>query len=181
MNTRYEQIKIKPAGKEDLASLMDIGYTTFYETFAENNRAEDMAVYLAEQFHIEYITEEFRNEKNKFLLGMKDGELIAYAKIREGSTAGDLPAEKVMEIERIYVLKAFQGQKAGLALMQYIMDYALQKHFETIWLGVWEHNVKAIGFYKHLGFEVFGSHVFMLGTDAQNDLLMKKELGNLKQ
>jgi ribosomal protein S18 acetylase RimI-like enzyme len=45
-----------------------------------------------------------------------------------------------------------------------------------IWLGVWEHNEHAISFYKKFGFEQFGDHIFMLGNDAQTDLLLKKNL-----
>jgi len=41
---------------------------------------------------------------------------------------------------------------------------------------VWEHNIKAIAFYKKFGFEQFGSHIFMLGDDIQTDILMRKNL-----
>jgi ribosomal protein S18 acetylase RimI-like enzyme len=41
---------------------------------------------------------------------------------------------------------------------------------------VWEHNERALEFYRKWGFEKYGQHVFMLGNDAQTDLLMKKEL-----
>jgi len=53
---------------------------------------------------------------------------------------------------------------------------AAKEGFKTVWLGVWEHNPKAIAFYEKWGFEKFGAHSFMLGTDAQTDLLMKKNL-----
>jgi ribosomal protein S18 acetylase RimI-like enzyme len=43
---------------------------------------------------------------------------------------------------------------------------------ETVWLGVWEHNPRAIAFYAKCGFADVGSHVFMIGTDAQTDRLM---------
>jgi ribosomal protein S18 acetylase RimI-like enzyme len=60
--------------------------------------------------------------------------------------------------------------------MQQCIDIALEKEKELLWLGVWEHNHRAIGFYKKWGFEKFSTHTFMLGNDAQTDWLMKKEL-----
>jgi len=58
-------------------------------------------------------------------------------------------------------------------------------HFETIgkqlkvemlWLGVWERNPNAIAFYEREGFEVFGEHSYLLGTDLQRDLMLRKLL-----
>ena len=40
----------------------------------------------------------------------------------------------------------------------------------------WEYNASALKFYLHLGFEIFGSHVFLFGNDEQTDLLMKKNI-----
>jgi ribosomal protein S18 acetylase RimI-like enzyme len=42
---------------------------------------------------------------------------------------------------------------------------AMQKGCKVLWLGVWENNHKAILFYQKWGFEIFGSHGFILGTD----------------
>ena len=44
--------------------------------------------------------------------------------------------------------------------------------YETLWLGVWEHNLRAIAFYRRWGFETVGSHTFLLGSDEQTDLIM---------
>ena len=42
--------------------------------------------------------------------------------------------------------------------------------------GVWEYNPRAQPFNEKNGFHVVGSHVFLLGKDAQTDLLMQREL-----
>jgi ribosomal protein S18 acetylase RimI-like enzyme len=41
---------------------------------------------------------------------------------------------------------------------------------------VWEHNPRAIAFYRKWGLEVVGEHVFMMGDDPQRDLLMRRVL-----
>ena len=49
---------------------------------------------------------------------------------------------------------------------------------EYIWLGVWEENHRAINFYTKNGFVAFDKHIFVLGEDAQTDIMMKLELVN---
>ena len=44
----------------------------------------------------------------------------------------------------------------------------------TLWLGVWERNVRAQAFYRKQGFTVVGSQIFRLGSDPQRDLVMAK-------
>jgi ribosomal protein S18 acetylase RimI-like enzyme len=48
----------------------------------------------------------------------------------------------------------------------------------SLFLGVWERNAKALRFYAAQGFEMVGSQVFMLGSDAQTDLVMRKRLAD---
>ncbi|MGZ3867413.1 MAG: GNAT family N-acetyltransferase, partial [Bacteroidia bacterium] len=81
-----------------------------------------------------------------------------------------------IEIERIYVQKKHHDKKAGYAIMQKCIEFAKEKKFEVIWLGVWEKNERALKFYEKVGFEKFGTHNFQLGDDAQNDYLVKMDL-----
>jgi ribosomal protein S18 acetylase RimI-like enzyme len=45
-----------------------------------------------------------------------------------------------------------------------------------MWLGVWEHNPRAIAFYHKHGFVDVGDHVFLLGEDPQTDIIMELDL-----
>jgi ribosomal protein S18 acetylase RimI-like enzyme len=55
------------------------------------------------------------------------------------------------------------------------INEAKERGYDSIWLGVWEKNQRAIDFYRRWGFEEVGTHTFKLGTDPQNDFVM--ELG----
>jgi ribosomal protein S18 acetylase RimI-like enzyme len=96
--------------------------------------------------------------------------------MKMGEIPAGLNSTKTIEIERIYSTQEYIGKKAGKSLMEACLDVAREQDCETIWLGVWEHNPRAIAFYEKWGFEKFGSHPFLLGTDLQTDLLMKKNL-----
>lgn len=115
-----------------------------------------------------------QNSNSEFYFLYFQNELAGYLKINIGKAQTELQNESALEIERIYVLQQFQGKQLGQALMQKAIDIAKQKKCTYLWLGVWEKNTKAISFYLKQGFVQFDRHVFKLGNDIQNDILMKK-------
>jgi ribosomal protein S18 acetylase RimI-like enzyme len=68
------------------------------------------------------------------------------------------------------------GPGIGSLIIEHIETVARQEGMQSIWLGVWEKNHRAIAFYDRHGFKPFGSHVFILGTDEQTDILLRKDL-----
>ena len=170
MNIRIATIK-------DVDQLCKIGKTTFVETYGEQNTPENLQDYLKEKFNKEQILDEIHTPKTIFLLVELENEVIGYAKMRLNLVEN--PDVKSLEIERIYIIKDYHGQKYGAMLMQICIDVAIKNDYESLWLGVWEHNPKAINFYQKWGFETFGKHIFQLGDDAQTDFLMKKTFAQL--
>ena len=168
-------LNIKKASLSDADIISKISVETFIETFAKQNTEQNMDLFLKECFNVEAVKKELLNPEISYFLAYSNNELVGYTKICTAAHA-DFNTENALEIARIYVLKAYQSKKVGAALMKFIMDYAQINKFEIVWLGVWEFNPKAISFYERWGFEVFGNHIFRLGTDDQNDLLMKKRI-----
>jgi len=74
------------------------------------------------------------------------------------------------------VLKGFLGKNIGQALYGKALQIARQRKAGYIWLGVWEQNQKAVGFYRKNGFVVFHKHILVLGNDEQTVIVMKLEL-----
>ena len=169
--------KIKIATECDSKELCKIGKKTFVETYGQQNTPENLKNYLKEKFNEKQILDEIQHLKTLFLLVEAEGETIGYAKMRQNLIEN--PDETSLEIERIYISKKYHGQKYGAMLMQKCIDLAIEKKFKSLWLGVWEHNPKAINFYQKWGFEIYGEHIFQLGDDAQTDFLMKKTFTQL--
>jgi ribosomal protein S18 acetylase RimI-like enzyme len=80
------------------------------------------------------------------------------------------------EIPRFYVDARFHGRGLAHDLMALAIQRAAAAGVATLWLGVWEHNPKALAFYRKWGFEVVGDHGFALGDDPQGDLPMCRAL-----
>lgn len=173
-----EQIIIERATPADIKKLLEIGRTTFSEAFAAVNSEENMKEYLEKGFSEEKLKEELSNQHSQFYFAQLDGEVIGYLKINIGQAQTEKLNLDALEIERIYLLKAFYGQKVGQLLYQKAIDIALEMQASYVWLGVWEENYRALRFYEKNGFTPFGKHKFWLGDDEQTDLMMKKVLVN---
>jgi ribosomal protein S18 acetylase RimI-like enzyme len=135
-----------------------------------------MAVFLEKAFHEERIKREFDEPNAAVFFAWQGKELTAYAKLSSKYQPGQLSGQRAMEIERIYVRRPFQGRHIGQQLILHCISHARRLGFDVIWLGVWEHNPKAISFYEREGFERFGMHDFLVGHDIQHDQLMKLDL-----
>lgn len=168
--------KITKATINDCTLLTALSTTTFRAAFASYNAPSDMDAYLETAMNQVVILGELADKNNTFFLLWDAGNLAGYAKMRVDSTPPDLAITTAIELERIYLLPEYIGMGAGYELIRHCIDYAFSANCTHMWLGVWEHNKTAIEFYKRLGFEQFGSHIFRLGTDDQTDLLYVKLL-----
>ncbi len=165
-------IQIKQADLSDAVLIADISRETFYETFAAHNTKSDMDKFLSEQFSKEQLIAEVGTDGHIFLLAFVNNEPAGYVLIKENAHA-DLPGENTIEISRLYARSSFIGKGVGKALMEAAIATGKQLQKDQIWLGVWEHNHRAIAFYKKFGFEKFSEHNFVLGDDVQRDWVMK--------
>jgi diamine N-acetyltransferase len=169
-------LTIRYATENDASLIADISRQTFYETFALLNTKADMDIFMNVQFTRSRLILEVGQPENIFLLAYKDEELAGYVKLRDTKLPKGLDSKNAMEIARFYAMPAMIGKGVGKALMRKSIDIALEKKKDTIWLGVWKENKKAIDFYTKWGFTIFGECDFMLGNDLQKDWLMKKKL-----
>jgi len=171
-----ENIKILKANINEVELLHKIGKQTFYETFSGGNTVENMSEYLRDKFSIEKLTNELNNQNSEFYIAVFEDQTIGYLKVNFQEAQTELKEANSLEIERIYVLKEFHGQKVGQLLYQKAIQIAKSKRLKYVWLGVWDQNPRAINFYKKNGFIEFDKHVFRLGNEKQTDLMMRLEI-----
>lgn len=171
-----ESISIRSCSLQDAEAILSIGIRTFRDTFDEMNKPENMMLYINKNFTLKRIKEEIQEPGSVFFIAEKKNEAVGYARIRTSKTPDELKGSAALEIERMYADRKYHGKRIGHLLMNTCLHYAADHGFEVIWLGVWEHNARALAFYEKWGFKKFGQHVFMLGRDAQTDFLLKKYL-----
>ena len=127
---------------------------------------------------IQKIKNELSEENSQFFFIYAGEEPAGYLKVNIADAQTEEMGNEALEIERIYILKAFQNRGLGRILFDKTMDIADEMQASKIWLGVWEKNNKAIAFYKKLGFSEYGSHSFYMGDEEQTDIIMVKPLAS---
>lgn len=171
-----ENVIIRECTFNDIDKIRNIGQKTFKETFADDNTEEDMKHYLEKNFSVSKIREELQNPESKFFIVEAKDQVLAYLKLNVGTAQTEQDYNNSLEVERIYVSKEYKNMHLGSQLIKRAIAFGKDLDLDYIWLGVWENNTKAIGFYEKMGFQKFGSHVFVLGNDEQTDHLMKLSL-----
>jgi len=173
MTPTIEFVKVTDA---DIDKLSNISRETFFAAFEHLNHTADMDAYAASSFNREKLTAELYAKGAEFYFAMLNGEIAGFIKLNTGEAQNEYQQDNSLEIERLYVLAKYQNQKLGRQMLNFAFEEAANKKVDFIWLGVWEHNLRAIKLYESLGFKHCGSHDFMLGTDRQTDLLLRKDL-----
>ena len=177
IRTLMDKIAIRPLTPDDLDALQAISRQTFYETFVDTNTGENLQKYLDESFATDKLQRELADQHSLFWFALQGQRVIGYLKVNVGPSQTVFQGEHALEIERIYVLAEFHGKEVGQMLLEKSLQIARQRKATLVWLGVWEHNHRAIRFYRKNGFVAFDTHIFPVGDDPQTDLLMKRGVG----
>jgi len=171
-----EEICLQKVTLTDINDLQKIGRQTFSETFSGENTEENMQKYLDGKFSSEQLKSEISDKNSIFYFALFNENIIGYLKLNTGNSQTEINDENALEIERIYVLKAFHGKNVGQILYKKAIEVAEELKVKYVWLGVWEENARAINFYKKNNFVEFDKHIFRLGDDEQTDIMMKLRL-----
>jgi ribosomal protein S18 acetylase RimI-like enzyme len=169
-------MRVRRATIEDVAALSAFGRRVFGQTFAPENTPEDLEAYLDRAYIQARQHEEIADPGIDTLLLEENDDLIAFAQLRDGLIGNGVTGQRPLELWRFYVDFAWHGRGVAHALMASVEEAARARGAGTLWLGVWERNVRAQAFYRKQGFTVVGSQIFVLGSDPQRDLIMAKQL-----
>lgn len=167
--------KIVKVGLDDVIELQTLSKKTYMETFESSNTEENMKAYLEAAFNLEKLKTEIKTEGSTFYFLLID-EIVGYIKINLMPAQTDVYDDAALEVERLYTLKAVHGSGGGKLLMEKAFEMAKTLNKSYVWLGVWEHNERALSFYHKTGYYKIGTHDFIMGDDVQTDFLMRKDL-----
>ena len=167
------EVTIRPASVDDAGTLAEFAERTFRDTFGADNRPEDMDEYVAHAFGESVQRGELLDSRvDVLLMETPLRSLVGYAQLVVAEPPVPITPSPAVELQRFYVDRAFHGQGLAQRLMRAALGKAIDRNANLLWLGVWEHNARAIAFYRKLGFIEAGSQSFILGTDRQTDRIM---------
>jgi ribosomal protein S18 acetylase RimI-like enzyme len=167
-------ISIRNATIADAAALAALEERTFRDTFEASNTREDMKLHCDAHFGADIQRRELADPNLLIFVAESDGKFVAFSQLRWGHTPACVEANRPVEIQRFYVTRDWHGHGLAQAMMDWTIGVARERGADMIWLGVWEHNPRAMAFYRKWDFTEVGDHVFQLGTDPQRDIIMSR-------
>ena len=169
--------EIRIAKKEDAALVALLGRITFTQAFGSLFKDPlDLKGYLDTTFSVAKIENSILKQNNVFWIALVAGLPVGYAKLKLDSPSEFVQANRVSQLQKIYVLQEFLSMKIGRDLQDVLLEKAKASGSEHIWLSVYEGNTRAIAFYLKHGFNEVGKHHFAIGKQNFGFMAMSKQL-----
>lgn len=169
---------IRPAGPRDASALSLVGRATFLETFAGVLDGDGVLEHCEGPHSAETYARWLNDGGSRLWLAeaARGGAAVGYAVLSTPNLPVQDPSPTDIELKRIYLLSRFHGGGLGSRLMETAIAEAAVMGRRRVLLGVYAHNVLAIGFYEKRGFLRVGARRFQVGRREYDDVVMARTL-----
>jgi diamine N-acetyltransferase len=147
---------------------------SFTETFAHLYDPADLGAFFA-GFSEAGWRRELENPAFAFRIAEEDGEAAGYAKLGPVSLPVE-PGSPAAELRQLYLLPRWHGTGIARDLMDWALAEARSRGADELYLSVFIDNHRARAFYARYGFEAAGRYDFMVGKQADHDIIMRARL-----
>jgi GNAT superfamily N-acetyltransferase len=167
-------ITYRTATAADATALAKLGQDSFRETFGHLYAPADLALFLENHTPAAWDAE-LRNPAFTVRIAEADDTMIGYAKLGPPQLPFT-PAAGSAELRQLYVLSPWHGAGVAPQLMEWVVTTARTSGATALFLSVFTDNHRARRFYARYGFEPLGTYAFMVGTQADEDIVMRLAL-----
>lgn len=161
----------RDAAPADGPALRELFAESFVETFGHLYRPSDLKEFLD------------GNSLAKWNGNLSDPEVAIHVAEMDGTLAGfvelapkKLPYETdapALELRRLYLRSSAHGRGIADRLMHWALAEAARRGAQELILSVYVDNHRARRFYERYGFEAVGRYDFMVGSHADEDLILR--------
>lgn len=166
---------LRDAVTSDAGRLSALMRETFVAANGHCSTADNVAIFLDQVYTPERQRAEIGDPNTLTLIVElpSGGQWAGFAQLRFTSPAPmEVTLSRPVELGRIYLSPAFQGQGLATQLMQRLYDETRGWGGDGLWLNVWQEATHAIGFYTKHGFRIVGKSIFTVGDDPKDDWVM---------
>lgn len=167
-------ITYRDATAADAATLDRLFDISFRDTFAHLYRPEDLDSFLL-SFGISDWEDELSDPAYAFRIAENGREAVGYVKLGPVKIPVETSGPALL-LDQLYVHKEHHGAGIAPALMDWALDEARRRGASELFLTVFTENHRARRFYDRYGFEAVGRYDFMVGSHADEDIIMRKGL-----
>lgn len=167
-------IAYRDAGADDAACLAQFFAELFRETFGHLYAPADLAAFLAEHREPQWAAQ-LRDAAFALRVAELNGAPVGYAKLGPLRLPVE-PGGPALELRQLYIAGPWRGAGIAAALMDWTIAEARRRGATSLYLSVFTQNPRARRFYKRYGFDEFGPYHFMVGNQADEDVIMRLAL-----
>lgn len=168
-------IHYRDANEADAAALAALFGDTFRETFGHLYKPADLAAFLSEHTTGHW-QEQLRDGAFAVRIAEANGVAVGLAKLGPLKLPVE-PAGPALELRQLYVRQEVRGSGVAGALMDWLIGEARRRGARELYLSVYTDNPRARRFYARYGFGEVGPCVFMVGSQADEDIMMGLAIG----
>lgn len=160
--------RIEKATLAMLSEITEIARSTFIHSHAHSSPEADFNSYMDSNFTVDLFKEDLQNKENIYHVLYLDDKMVGYSKINLNKGIKTVEKKNITKLGRIYLIEEVHGSGLGKIFFDFNIDLAKEKEQAGIWLFVWIHNHRAIGFYEKMGFVIVGRHDFVISETHSN-------------
>lgn len=158
-----DPMRLREAVVGDASSLASFAARAFWDTYRDIDDPADIASYVSEHFTTDALSTVIGDPGSTTLLAEVGTQLVGYVQLKLGEPPACVSGPAPIELARLYLGSEFIGQGYGSALMLAAQAKARSLGGQTLWLGVYDRNVRAVRFYERFGFTSVGGKEFLFG------------------
>ena len=164
-------ISYRDAVPDDAPALLAAYTESFMDTFGHLYRTEDVDEFLSGNNETKW-REILSDQAYAIRVAERDGQILGFVELAPRK----LPYESTqpsIELRRLYLLKQAHGTGAAQELMRWALEEAARRGAHEVILSVYVDNHRARRFYERYGFEEVGRFDFMVGSHADEELILR--------
>jgi ribosomal protein S18 acetylase RimI-like enzyme len=161
----------RDGGPEDAGAIADVFARSFTATFGHLYPPEDLASFLA-AMTADRFREQLSDPRFHFRLACDGDDLAGYIKLGPPELPVETPPNTI-ELCQLYVLERWHGEGIAHALMDWALGQARAQRAAHLQLSVYVDNHRARRFYERYGFTPVGRYDFMVGSHADEDIVLR--------
>lgn len=140
-------ITIRPILEEEIPAVKYIIHSVAYNIFGFDGSLEDSIRYYETEIRkdLNNIQGHYFDNGGTFLVALDSGKPIGSGALRkiDGKTA---------ELKRLWLLEKYHGHGIGYRIITELFNFARKKDYKRIWLQASPEQVRALAFYRKVGF-----------------------------
>lgn len=172
------QTVIRRAAADDVTALAALAHRSFFDAYCATDDHAVIDEYCARHFTPERFAAILADHRSTLLVApAEDGALAGYAQLTVSTPPRCVGGNAPVELVRLYLAREWIGRGLGAALMREAIAAAERLGGQTLWLGVYERNPRAIAFYERFGMRAVGTKPWEWGGEVFQDPVLERSIG----